>query len=213
MSAIELEVLDACQEAELRRKQLLPHLAAALAVEPEEVFYHWALRRCPQHGTLADPEWGYFFHGLECDLKNKTDGRFLRFDFGPGGTIDTATAWGVLQFVMTTCAPWSEFRDLKERFAQTGPPYDQFSGDIAKFYEVWEQLEQQGCFETAAPQLVAWEAQHTSFGEDGIRHVRLPDDTPERVRLDCSVAHRKWLSAQGRGLLEKQQAAQLVDGQ
>src|SRR5437879_2699245 len=100
MDALEIGVLKACQELVHRQQEMLPLLAAALHVPEKEVFYTWALHKCKQHGDLEGTDWWYFFHGLECDLRNKADGRCLRIDFGPGGRVDTFTAWGVLQFIM-----------------------------------------------------------------------------------------------------------------
>src|SRR5688572_23142460 len=102
MDPIELGVLEACREVVHRQHELLPLLAAALNVREEDVFYTWALRQCKQHGALEGTDWWYFFHGMECDLKNKVDGRFLRIDFGPDSSVDTFTAWGVLQYIMTS---------------------------------------------------------------------------------------------------------------
>src|SRR4051794_13571540 len=100
MEPLEFDIVEACGEAELRQREMIPQLASALDAPVEEVFYTWAFRRCRQHGEIPNSPWRYFFHGLECDLKNTTDGRFLRLDFGPRGRIDTFTAWGVLQFIM-----------------------------------------------------------------------------------------------------------------
>ena len=82
MDARERAVLEACQEVVQRQHELLPLLAAAIQVREADVFYTWALRKCPQHGDVPETNWRFFFHGLECDLHNKTDGRFLRIDFG-----------------------------------------------------------------------------------------------------------------------------------
>ena len=136
-----IDILNACSEAERRQQEMLPLLASALHVPAEDVFYTWAIRRCRQRGELPGTPWGYFFHGLECDLKNSADGRFLRLDFGPRGRIDTISAWGVLQFLMTSAAPWPDFAALKQLFADKAPPYDQLSGNFPKFCEYWDSLE------------------------------------------------------------------------
>jgi len=179
----------------------LTQLAAALDVAPAEVFYTWAQRKCGQRGQLGQGAWVYFFHGLECDLRNTDDGRLLRVDFGPEGRVDTVTAWGVLQLAMTSVTPWREFRRLKTEFVSVGAPPDPYAGDLRRFGAVWDRLESAGCFETTAPQLLELERASTTIGEDGIRRVRYSADTPERVRIDCSVAHRKVLSSLGRGMV------------
>jgi hypothetical protein len=204
MDYIEIEVLDACREVELRQREMLPLLASALAVPEEEVFYAWALRECTQRGELSRVPWLYFFHGLECDLKNLSDGRFLRMDFGPGGRVDTFTAWGVLQFIMTSRSPWVEYPSLKQRFAGAEAPFDQNSGGFHKFCATWDRVERQGCFEPAAPELVELEEKYATVGPDGIRCVSFPTGMPERKQIDCSVAQRSLLTAHARQLLEKQ---------
>lgn len=206
MGAVELEVLEACREATQRQEEMLPLLAAALGVAPEEVFYTWGFRKCAQHGDLSNDSWWYFFHGCDCDLMNRADGRFLRLDFGPGGRVDTVSPWGVLQLIMTSTAPWPEFRELKERFAGKRPPYDRFSGDSARLREVWHTLEDSGCFENHDPGLVELQARHEMVGEDGIRRICFPAEVSERRQLDCAVAHRHHLSERGRQLLVQHSA-------
>src|SRR5207244_3171047 len=147
-----------------------------------------------QHGDLEKSDWAYFFHGLECDLKNEIDGRFLRLDFGPGGRIDTFTAWGVLQFIMTSVAPWQEFPQLRANFASCEPPWDERSGSLSKMRQVWDRLEVNGMFEAAAPELVELRAKYTATGPDGIAYVRFPTDMSEKMIMDCSVAWRLRLS-------------------
>lgn len=201
MEAIELGVLEACQEVIRRQHEMLPLLAAAVNVSEEDVFYTWALRQCKQHGDLAGTDWWYFFHGMECDLRNKADGRFLRIDFGPGGSVDAFTAWGVLQFIMTAVPPWTEYSQLKRRLAERPPPYDEFSGSMPRMGEVWDRLEARGAFEKAAPSLLALETLYTQIGPDGIRRIRFPDGTPEKTRIDCSVANRNRLSPLAIGII------------
>lgn len=207
LNAIELGVLECCREITQRHQELLPLLARAVGVPEHEVFYTWAARRCKQSGRVEGTDWAYFFHGLECDVKNPVDSRFLRFDFGPGGRVDTFTAWGVLQFFMTSCAPWPEFPVLQRYFAMRGPPFDQYSGSFDKLCDVWEALEVRGAFEPADPALVEFEARHTTRNPDGSSRVRYPPGTLETTMFDCSVAHRPILSAEGRWLLDEAQAA------
>ncbi len=202
MDAIELGVLEACQEAVRRQHEMLPLLAASVHVPEEQVFHSWALRKCKQRGDLEGTDWWYFFHGLECDLRNRSDGRVLRIDFGPGGRIDTFTAWGVVQLIMTSVPPWTEFSQLKSQFAAHPPPYDEFSGSLSRLSEVWDRLEEQGCFEKADPRLLAFVAQYAKIGPDGIRKIQFPDGTLEKTQIDCSVAHRQRLSPRASAILE-----------
>jgi hypothetical protein len=215
LSAIELGVLEACQEATLRRRELLPLLAEALRVREllpllaealrvreQEVFFTWALRRCKQSGRLEGTDWAYFFHGLECDVKNLADGRFLRFDFGPRGRVDTFLLWGVLQFIMTSIPPWTEWSELKRFFAQGAPPFNELSGSFHKMAQVWDSLAARGAFAAADPGLVDFAARHTVMSPEGLKLNRYPPGTPEETTIDCSVAHRLILSPCGHNLLK-----------
>ncbi len=209
LSPVEIGVLEACQEVVTRQKEVLPLLAKAVGVPEDQVFYTWAFRRCKQSGGIGETGWSHFFHGLECDLRH-ADGRFLRLDFGPKGRSDTFTSWGVLQFIMTSAPPWSEFPDLKREFADRGPPYDEYAGSMTKIRAVWDTLEARGAFEPADPELVAFQARHTTRGPDGLNYVRFPPGTPEEIQVDCSVAHRPILSAIGHRLLEAHSASHPV---
>lgn len=208
LTPLELGVLEACHEVTARQRELVPLLADTLGVPEEKVFHTWAFRRCRQSGPVKDTDWRFFFHGLECDLKNVADGRFLRIDFGPGGRLDTFTAWGVLQFIMTSTPPWPEFPDLQQQFAEKGLPYDPYSGSLTKMGIIWDRLAADGVFEQAAPDLVKFEDEHTSMGADGLRHVRFPPSTLEETRVDCAVAHRLCLSRLGHHILQ----APIVNG-
>lgn len=202
MDTADLDLLAACFEARRRQQEMLPLIAAALGVPDRQVFYAWALaRRCRQTDVIPDSPWKFMFHGFECDLRNTADGRFLRYDFGPGGRYDCVTAWGVLQFIMTSKAPWREFPALRERLARTGPPYDYLSGDHTRVCEAWDRLERVGCFEPADPGLVAFQGRHTTIGRDGISYVSYPEGTPDETAIDCAVAHRPLLTARARALL------------
>jgi Domain of unknown function (DUF6896) len=203
MDPDDLDLLTACFEARRRQREMLPLIATALGVPDGQVFYTWAFRRCRQSQDIPTSPWRFFFHGLECDLRNTADGRFLRYDFGPGGRCDCVTAWGILQFVMTSKAPWREFPALRERFARTGPPYDYLSGDHTKVSEAWDRLEHAGCFESADSGLVAFQARHTTAGRDGISYVSYPEGTPDETTIDCMVAHRRLLTARARAVLEE----------
>lgn len=202
MDEIELGVLEACQEVVQRQHEMLPLLASALKVPEEDVFYSRASRQCKQHDDLEGTDWWYFFHGLECDLRNRADGRILRIDFGPGGSVDTFTAWGVLQFIMTSVAPWTAFPQLKTFLAERPPPYDEYSGSMKRICQVWDRLEAQGVFEKADPGLLALLARYTKVGPDGIDRTQFPEGTPEKTQIDCSVANRDRLSPRGLAILE-----------
>jgi hypothetical protein len=185
-----------------RQQELVPLLAHYLGVQPEEVFYRWAMSpRCEQHGLLGKTNWAYFFHGAECDLKNSLDGRFLRLDFGPRGKFDTFSGFGILQFVMTTKAPWREFPELREFFAETSPPYNELSGSHAKMSAIANRLKQLGFFEVADKELFTMVEQHTEVQPDGSRSIHLPsgfNDPTQHAFWDVGVCHRWVLSELGK---------------
>jgi hypothetical protein len=206
----EFDVLSACQEAVARQHELLPLLAATLRVPESEVFYAWAERNCEQHGDVQGTDWWYFFHGLECDLRNRVDGRILRIDFGPRGTVDTFTAWGVLQFITFSVAPWPDYSRLKEDIGANELVNGEFIGDRHKYDAIWDALCSRGMLERAAPDLLALQARYTSKTPEGFDLIRFPDDVPQRTLIDCSVAHRLRLSDSGkRALSQKLQDARM----
>jgi hypothetical protein len=194
MDEIEIGVLDACQEYISRQQEMLPLLGAALGVEESRVFYTWAFRRCAQRGSLAGTDWHYFFHGLECDLRNQKDRRSLRVDFGPKGRVGILNDYGVLRLIMTSVSPWGEFPHLRVFFAKDGPPFHENSGDWNKMWPVWHRLESQGFFQQADPSLVAVQGKYTTRGADGLAHINFPPNVTEQIRVDCAVAHRLQLS-------------------
>jgi hypothetical protein len=203
MDPDDLDLLTACFETRRRQREMLPLIAAALGVPDGQVFYTWMARLDRDIEDIPNSPWKFRFHGFECDLRNTDDGRFLRYDFGPVGRYDCVTAWGVVQFVMTSKAPWREFPALRVRLARTGPPYDYLSGDHTKVCEAWDRLERAECFEPADPDLVVFQARHTTIGRDGIRYVSYPAGTSDETAIDCAVAHRQLLTARARAVLQE----------
>jgi len=190
MNEIEIGVLEACQEYASRQCEMLPQLAAALSVEESQVFYTWGFRQCAQTGSLADTDWAYFFHGLECNLLNQKDGRSLRMDFGPKGRVGILDSHGVLCLILTSLPPWREFPELRSYFAKTGRSFEEYS----RMSQIWNRLESKGCFEQADPTLVALEAKYSTRGPDGLTYVRFPSEITDQTQLDCYVAHRQQLT-------------------
>jgi hypothetical protein len=204
MTVDDFELLSACFEGRTRQLEMLGPLAEALGVQEDKVFYLWAIERqhCRQRGQIGSGPWWYFFHGYGCDLRNDADGRFLRYDFGPGGRADCLSSWGVLQFIMTTKEPWQQFPSLRSRMAEKGPPYDEFSGDLFKMSVAWDRLEALGCFEAADTALAEFERRCTSRGPDGLNYVRYPDGTSDQMMVDAAVARRSVLTGRARELLD-----------
>lgn len=212
MEDIELQFLQACQEVVARNQELLPLLGKSLGIQKiEDVFYSWALRQCKQSGQITTTVWSYRFHGLECDLRNRSDGRYLRIDFGPKGRVDTFSAWGVLQFIMTSAFPWPQFDNLKSYFAKSLPPYNQFSGDFDKIHQIWNQLERNGYFDVADKKLIQLHKNYTYIDNSGLRHIKFPPTISEKIQIDSSVAHRKIISQPGYQILKEYQSHNQVN--
>jgi hypothetical protein len=194
MTEIEIGVLEACQAYVACQREMLPQLSDVLGIGESQVFYHWALRRAFRPGKLANADWTYFFHGLECDFRNLRDDRVLRMDFGPKGTIGILNDWGVLRFIMTSVSPWPEFPKLKAYFTMSDTPPTENTGDWQKLSRMWSGLTDQGFFQQADPELVKRLANYTTRGPDGLNYVRLPPEISEELRADMNVAHRQQLS-------------------
>jgi hypothetical protein len=187
-AASEIDLLHACQEVVVRSHEMTKPLAETLGVPVGEVFYTWAFRRCRQSGALAGGTWQYFFHGLECDLRNTADGRVLRIDFGPGGSLDTFTAWGVANYIRHAIPPWSEFKMLKQYYEGS-----KFGDD-----SLWDSAAAKGAFDRADQSLMDLRAKCTTTGPDGIQRIVWPPEISEKAIVDSSVAHRCRLSALAR---------------
>jgi hypothetical protein len=201
MRKLEYDFLRACHEVVLCQQELLPHLASAEGIRQEDLYYTWMTRRLEQLGYFLDGEWGYCFHGLECDLAHRSDGRFLRVDFGPQGRTDTFSGWGVLQFVMTSKAPWREFPELQAHLAAKPPPYNSWSGSYDRMATLWKRMEELGLVELADPELYSFVERHTTVEPGGRRVLSYPEDLPERTSLDTLVSYLCVISAQGKQAL------------
>lgn len=193
MDTLVLDFLSAAQEASLLKQELAPLLADALNVPSERIFSVWMAREVEQSGRFAGSEWAYFFHGMECDLGNRQDGRFVQLEFGPGGRVDTFSGWGVMQFVMTSKAPWREFRNFRTHLAGKPPPYNALSGSYTKMTILEDELERQGYVKPADLQLSQYKQEITKTTEKGTL-IDIPPDTPSQRWLDILVCDRWVLS-------------------
>ena len=200
IDSLEIKTFKACVELVSCQKKILALMASHLNLMVNEIFFAWAFRTCNQTGKFSG-DWRYFFHGLECDVKNEADGRFLRIDFGPDGRIDTFTAWGLLQFIMTSKFPWPSFSTLKQHFSENGPPYDQFSGDIDKMNQIWNFFVNHTLLEVADKELLRLKKKYTFVEKDGIAYIKFPSEISEKKQINCSVAHRMKISGYGKKLL------------
>lgn len=188
MEHLVLTCLHSCREFVLRQKELVPALAKTIGIQPEEVFYSWALRKINQIGTIHNTNWRYFFHGPGCSIENIDDRRFLEVSFGPGGRFDTITHYSVLQFIMTSTEPWQEFPELRTYLATEGPPYDRYSGSHERISTLWERMQESGFIAIADPQFVALVKQYTTLLPNGQHVISLPGNLDERIIFDTCVS-------------------------
>ncbi|HTE20162.1 MAG TPA: hypothetical protein VK689_17495 [Armatimonadota bacterium] len=203
MTELEYTYLRACHEMVRRQGELIPLLAATLGVPSGEVFYSWMRQEFPavaippgeewrlQIGRIRGTDWDYFFHGFECDLRCATDGRYVRIEWGPRGRLD---GYGVLQFVMTSKAPWTEFPALQAYLAEKPPPYDHYSGSHKRMSALWERMEELGFLEPAAPDLCALVEAHTTREPGGRTRIDLPDGLSDKMLIDSCVCNRLTLT-------------------
>jgi hypothetical protein len=202
ITELEFSFLCACQEMVIRMKEMVPILAHHVRVLPEELLYHFVTPPRPKQSGLIDgSDWKFRPHGLECDLKNTRDGRFLLLEFGPHGRCDTFTGWGVLQFVMTTKSPWREFPELKAFLAETPPPHNERSGSHERMKTLADRLEALQLVEVADQERCALRDKYTQIKPDGNRYISWPPeykDYPPNFYLDTMVCDRWILSELGK---------------
>lgn len=186
---LDIMVLSASAELLERQQELLPSVTRALGMAPYDYWitqrYHRSSPQCgplQQSGKTVDAEWKWFFHGLECDIKNMRDGRFVRIDFGPCRNKFAFTSWGVMQFVMTSRPPWHSYEVLQSLLAEAPPPYDEYSGSDHPVRGALDRLHQQGLVGWADPEL--YEAVEANSVCDDVGNCRI--QLPEHLEPDCS---------------------------
>lgn len=208
MNSIHWSVLAACSEAVGHQRKLLSLMADHLNLQRSQILYEWTSGKLNQRGDLSNGEWSYFFNGMECDFKNSIDGRLLRVDFGPQGRTDAFTRSGILQFILCSKPPWSEFKELKRYFTKESTPYDhvkryftkasspyhQKSGSDGKMDLIWSELEQEGFIEKADQSLIDFATKYTFTDKDGSARTEFPRGTAYAKVVDCAVAGRNKLS-------------------
>jgi hypothetical protein len=188
---LEYDFLSACQEAVIRQQELVPLLARQLDLQPEDVIFNW-LKHKPgnnQLGMITGTDWRYFFHGLECDLKNIRDGRFLRLDFGPNGRYDTFSGYGILQFVMTTRFPWREFEALKLHLSDAPGPFTEYSGSHQRMNHILDHLLDFKLVKVADQDLCAIEKEHRQKYSGKLEFVPLEPDDPYTTQVMSGNTH------------------------
>jgi hypothetical protein len=208
LTDLERAFLVAARDPAVKQEEFYAWLAAHLGHDPYDFWItrrlspvpmgwlqrqrlRWLVRRL---GGGRFERWAWSFHGLECDVWNLDDGRFVRIDFGPSTRRLAITGWGVLQYVMTTRAPWRSFEQLRGFLAAKAPPYDELSGDHGKMSAICDRLEQLDLLVYADPELAAL-ACDRSTNDAVTAHER---DYP----MDPYLAQRLVLSPRASALVE-----------
>ncbi|MBM7845419.1 DUF6896 domain-containing protein [Herpetosiphon giganteus] len=195
MPSINPEFLAACRESVQRQVELISLLAASWNMQPHEVYYNWRSQRA-QSGMIADTAWRYFLHGLECDISNQEDGRFVRIEFGPGGRADCLSSYSVLQFIMTSKAPWGYYPELQAQLADEPAPFDEHSGDYHAIKALIEPLYAAKLIELADPTLQPILEQALVITPEGRQIYELPapyGNPNSHGFWDMMVCHRMVL--------------------
>lgn len=211
----ELDFLSAAHELGSRQAELYPVVGAAIDADPYDFwmlgpgpeargwFRRWRDRRrrarCEQ-GQTGD--WSWWFHGLECDIHNRIDGRLVRIDFGPTTRRLTITGWSVLQFVMCAGPPWRSFERLRMHLADRGPPYDSLSGNHHRMSRICARLEALALFVPADPSLLKLRERFTAVRADnGFKEIDVPPELAPPRAMDLFVCERLVLADSAKKLI------------
>lgn len=221
LTALELDFLRATADLARRQRELLPLVGEALGADP---YHFWMVEslttpsswwgrlvarlraRRPDSGHTKDGLWRWDFHGLECDVENVSDGRFVRIDFGPTSQHLTVSGWGVLQYVMCTRDPWPTFDSLARFLAREEPPWSSLSGDHAKMSGLCDRLIELELLVPADPQLCKTVDRYTKVDPaTGQQVTDIPSDLAPPGPADIFVCRRLVLapSAEELGLSSK----------
>ena len=159
MHNLTISFLIAASEMLDKINDVIPTLAHQLGVLVQELFYLWMCRRpeLEQKGIIKNTNWSYFFNGFECDLDHTKNYRHLRVEFVPNGTIDTFSGFAVLEYVMASCSPWPEYKELKKFLAskdnKPGSPSNYLSGYFDKMCVLEDELCKHKFVEVTDPEL------------------------------------------------------------
>ncbi len=197
LSDTERAFLEAAAELTLRQQELEPLVSATLGRSAFDYWIRWQGRGDPKLDCLdltENGEWRFHFHGLEFDLLHVSDGRTVRVDFGPGGSL-TFTPGGVGSFVARTRPPWRTFPELMRFLA--GP----VSYDHARCAQLTESLMAKGYIAMAAPEFVALMAKHTTFIPGRGHLVDVPPQARPEDETFLLLPHNLVLTDKARQLL------------
>lgn len=212
----------AAEELTLRQQELIPRVEARIGFAPYDYWVdrgrlspraRWRLRLTAllgrhvsprfgdwrESGVTDDGAWAWMFHGLECDIANRHDGRHVRVDFGPGGRLDTFTGYGVLQFVVATRRPWRTFPSLRAQFAAREGADELRPNAHDRMCELEASARSKGWLEPSAPELANAVERFTRPHPDGFgMSVDLPSELRPRSSIDVALCSRLVVTALGR---------------
>jgi len=219
MHKLTIPFLMAASDRIYKVEELVSKLARQLSIPVQELFYFWMSSRSSeikQRGIIKNTNWGYFFHGLECDIWHTKDERFLFVEFGPNGRIDTFSGFSVSAYVYTSKPPWPEYKELKKfLFGKNfkGPQIDVGRDNFSQPEFEWppsidtkqeaidllmDELETHNFIEGADPKLYKLRERLTTTDDKGPIVIDLAKTTTEREAIDAMVCRRWIISSKGR---------------
>ena len=222
------EFVAAAAELIRRQRELVPLVADCIGLDP---FTYWLDRRhlpilarlrlriasllgryvspslddWREDGVTRDGAWAWTFHGLECDISHRVDGRLVRVDFGPGGRLDTFSSYGVLLLVTSTRAPWREFPSLLAHVNRPdGHPASRRSPHL-RMYELEDIVRSRGWIGPCDPTLSRTVEALTRPcpGPDNSTMKVLPAAPPPYRPVDSLLCERLMITDRGRAILPR----------
>lgn len=215
LGELELDFVQAAADLSQHQAELSELLTPELGLSPYEYWIRARVDGKPPASTLKHEyrsyeqkvrvgDWKAFFHGLECDVENVRDGRFVRIDFGPHTRPLALSGFGVLQYVMCAREPWTPFPALRQWLARTSPPYDCLSGSHPKMVELWGRLAPAKLFEPADPLICSRQAEFEFFDPEMGRTVtREPEEGTGLTASDLILCGRSVLSPRATAILAR----------
>jgi len=211
----ELDFLRSAADLTARQQELYKILTEAIGADPYDFWVlntgadgrGWLARRRyrRRRERLAGGEfggWSWSFHGLECDMRQLVDGRFVRIDFGPTTRRSVITGWGVLQYLMCAKPPWRRYTRLQEHLAEKGPPYDSLSGSHEKMACLCDRLQRLQLLVPADTELLALGHEFSvNDPTTGATVIDIPPELEPAGQMDVYLSARLVVSDTARTVL------------
>lgn len=196
-----MQFLHAAKELVDRQQTLLQKMETKLAVSPYDYWIRRGDQQREQDGTFDNEDWEWFFHGMECDITNLKDGRFVRVEFGPRGRTDTFTGFGIMKFVMNAMPPWKQFKILKRHLTHAIFFRRRSEGDHDRMCTLEDKLIDKGVFEPADKQLCELVKRYTVIDPEGLSIVDIPKNLMPENETDIMLCDRLVISRKGHEIL------------